>query len=145
MIMGVVQQRDAAVEAWHRMRELTHRPEVLAGAQAVLEDAGITFTLAKALARLSADHPTSMREMAGALGCDASYVTAVVDGLEEHGLARRTAHPTDRRVKVVEVTADGAALAARFQAALDEPPATVRALEGSDVEALLRILRKLDG
>lgn len=133
---------DATVEAWRRVRALTQRPEALAPANAVAEQAGITPTLARALVALTADRPTSMRELAGALHCDASYVTAVVDGLEQHGLARRTAHPTDRRIKVVELTAEGAALAGRLQAASDVAPEALRALSPTDLQALLRVLRK---
>lgn len=137
-------RNDVAVEAWRRMRELTHRPDVLARARAVAEEAGVTPALAKALLFLSADHPVPMRGIAHALRCDSSYVTAVVDGLEERGLARREPHPTDRRVKVVEITPDGVALAERFGAALDDPPGSFDALEAAEVSELLRLLRKLD-
>lgn len=53
--------------------------------------------------------PHPMRHLAEALNIDASYVTALVDGLEAGGLAVRTADPTDRRVRVIEITDRGRA------------------------------------
>src|SRR5579862_7041451 len=126
------------------MRELTHRRDVLDRASTVAQKGGITPSLAKALALLSVDHPTPMRELAGALRCDASYVTSVADGLEEHGLAKRMTHPTDRRIKVIEVTPEGAELAERIRAALSEPPAELLELTSGELETLLRILHRLD-
>src|SRR5665213_564168 len=48
----------------------------------------------KALLRLSGSKPTAMRELAVAFACDASYITAVVDALEQRDLATREPHPT---------------------------------------------------
>ena len=84
-----------------------------------------------------------MRELAGALRCDTSYVTSVVDGLEEQGLARRTPHPTDRRVKVVSLTGRGAEVGAQVRAALDEPPPAFASLSDDEAASLVALLRKL--
>lgn len=51
--------------------------------------------------------PHPMRDLAAALNIDASYVTAIVDSLESAGLALRRADPTDRRVRVIEITDRG--------------------------------------
>jgi DNA-binding MarR family transcriptional regulator len=134
---------DASVEAWRQMRELTHHPDVLRRAHVLGEEFGLTPAVTKALARLSPDHPTPMRELAAALRCDNSYVTAVVDGLEEHGMVRRMPHATDRRIKVIELTEQGAAVAARVRAALDEPPAAFAALSPQEAVLLLDLVRKL--
>ena len=48
-----------------------------------------------------------MRDLAQAMNCDASYVTAVVDDLERAGYANRRTAPADRRVKTVVLTAAG--------------------------------------
>jgi DNA-binding MarR family transcriptional regulator len=82
-----------------------------------------------------------MRELAGALRCDNSYVTSVVDGLEQRGLARRRPHPTDRRIKVIELTEQGAALAIRVRTVLDEPPASFAGLSEEDATVLLGLIR----
>ena len=53
-----------------------------------------TFFL-KALHTL--DCPMAMKELGRRLHCDPSFVTVIADGLEKRGLARREAHPSDRR------------------------------------------------
>jgi DNA-binding MarR family transcriptional regulator len=135
--------RPAAVEAWQLMRELSHHPDVLRRSHDLAERIGVTPTIAKALVHLSMGRPTPMRELAGALRCDTSYVTSVVDGLEEQGLARRTPHPTDRRVKVVELTDRGADVAAQVRAALDDPPPAFASLSDDEAATLVVLLRKL--
>nr|WP_282916618.1 MarR family transcriptional regulator [Streptomyces varsoviensis] len=50
------------------------------------------------------------RRLADRLGCDASTATSMIDRLEKRGLVRRVPHPTDRRVKVVQLTEEGCAL-----------------------------------
>lgn len=135
----------AAVEAWRLVRALSHDPAVLRRGHDLAEAEGTTPTIAKALAHLSPERPVPMRELAGALRCDTSYVTSVVDGMEEQGLARRAPHPTDRRIKVVELTDRGAEVAARVRAALDQPPPGFAALGADDARALLALLRKVVG
>ena len=70
----------------------------------------------KALLRLSGSKPTAMRELAIAFACDASYITAVVDALEQRGLATREPHPTDRRVRTVVLTSTVVRSAPAFSA-----------------------------
>ena len=135
----------AATEAWRQMRELTHHPDVLRRTHDLAEEIGLTPGIAKALVHLSPTQPTPMRELAGALRCDNSYVTAVVDGLEERGMARRLPHPTDRRIKVIELTEQGAVLAGRVRAVLDEPPAAFAALSEDEAALLLELVRKVSG
>ena len=82
----------------------------------------------KALLRLSGTRPTAMRELAAAFACDASYITAVVDALEQRGLARREPHPTDRRVRTVVLTETGQRVAASVLELLSEPPPSIAVL-----------------
>jgi hypothetical protein len=44
----------------------------------------------------------------------------------------------------VQLTADGRAAAARADAILDEPPAALRGAPDADLEAVLRVLERLD-
>ncbi len=62
---------------------------------------------AKVLLQLPADGAMTMRALAGQLQYDASNLTGVVDRLEATGAVRRKSHPQDRRVKRVELTAEG--------------------------------------
>lgn len=48
-----------------------------------------------------------MRALADELSLTPRNITDLVDALENEGLVRRTAHPTDRRTTLVELTNDG--------------------------------------
>ena len=111
--------------------------------QTVCRASGISPGLVKALMHLSPEEPQAMRDLAEHWGCDASYVTALVDGLEERGFAERRPHPTDRRVKTVVLTAQGAKAKTDVLARLWEPPAAFSALTDEEQEQLRDLLRKV--
>lgn len=128
-----------AREVWMRMSDLVldnmRRREV--------SDAlGMSFGRARAIRRLARE-PLSMGELAAALGIDPPNATVLVDDLEDQGLVRRRAHPTDRRAKLVEATRRGKALARRADDILATPPASLGALGADDLAALRRILARL--
>ncbi len=50
------------------------------------------------------------RTLAGSIGLDTSTVAGVVDRLEARGLMQRSVSPDDRRVRLLTLTAEGAAL-----------------------------------
>lgn len=79
-----------------------------------LESFGMTSTDYWALR--SVDGPMPMKELATCMDVDPSYVTLVADRLESLGLIERQAHPTDRRVKNLALTAKGR----RFKTSLPE-------------------------
>src|SRR5262249_49911019 len=54
------------------------------------------------------ERPLPMGRLAETLACDASNVTGLIDRLESRGLIRRRTSPSDRRVKVLELTPAGA-------------------------------------
>lgn len=87
--------------------------------------------------------PTRMRDMAEHMACDASYITAVADRLEELGLAERRPAADDRRVKELALTAKGTTVANRLNAVFTEPPAALADLSAKDRAALARIARQL--
>jgi DNA-binding MarR family transcriptional regulator len=97
----------------------------------------------KALLLLSNSRPTAMRELASAFACDASYITAVVDALEERGLAVRQTHPTDRRVRTVVLTPRGREVEASLLDRLGRPPAAVAALTADEQRQLADLLEKV--
>jgi DNA-binding MarR family transcriptional regulator len=110
----------------------------------VSEQVGLSFGKIRALRRV-ARRPMSMSELASLLSVDPPNLTAVVDDLEGAGLVERRAHPTDRRVKLVAATVDGAALAHKADEILAQPPAALRTLPAEDLENLVRILTQLHG
>src|SRR4051794_25101999 len=130
-IMGAV-DRSAASEAWRAMRQLLLAGEGHRQLLRACDGSGLTPGLLKMSMHLSTDTPQPMRDLAQRLQCDASYVTAVVDGLEQHGIAERRPHPSDRRVKTVVLTDHGAEVLARVNAVLDEPPAAFEVLNEAE-------------
>ena len=83
-----------------------------------------------------------MRAIGQSLYCDASYVTDLVDRLEERGLIERRSSSEDRRVKLIALTAEGEKLRERAVELLYEPPAELAALDPDELEELARLLAK---
>ena len=137
---GVRRDR-AARDAWQAMADLVLNNE---RRREVSEQVGLSFGKIRALRRI-ARRPMPMSELASLLSVDPPNLTALVDDLEGAGLVERQAHPTDRRVKLVVATADGAALAHQADEILARPPASLCALPSDDLESLVRILAQLHG
>ena len=77
---------------------------------------------------------------------DPSSMVAVIDELEELGLAERRAHPGDRRKHAVHLTANGRqTLQKARQAAMKTAKEMFAPLSAEDVETLRGLLRKLAG
>ena len=87
--------------------------------------------------------PVRMRDMADHMNCDASYITAIVDRLETTGLAVRQSDASDRRVKVIALTAKGRRVATELRTTLSAPPPAFEELSPADRKALARILAKI--
>jgi len=129
-----------ASEAWRLMFDFLMRsaPQRLASQQR----RGLTPNDTRALFALDRDG-TPIGMLARQMGCDASTATWLVDRLERAGLAQRTASPDDRRVKLVRLTDVGAATAGELMAEYREPPPELTALASTDLDDLVRLLRKL--
>lgn len=128
-------------ETWSRlMGTFFSRRDALFAELAALQ---LTPPHGHALMSLLHGGPTRMRDMADAMVCDASYITAVADRLEELGLAERRAAPDDRRARELALTKKGEQVATRLDAVIRQPPASVQALSKADRDALARIARKL--
>ncbi len=87
--------------------------------------------------------PTRMRDLAEQMTCDASYITAVADRLEELGLAERRFAPSDRRARELVLTAKGARVADQLRRMMAEPPEQLALLSERDRRSLARIARQL--
>lgn len=72
------------------------------------EELGISPPMLKALLELTPGEPTPMRDLAQRWHCDASFVTVTCDGLEAQGLVERRVADHDRRIKLVDLTPEGA-------------------------------------
>ncbi len=92
---------------------------------------------------LDPDRPMPMGELAGALSCDASNVTGLVDRLESRGLVQRRPSAGDRRVKVLSLTPLGHRVRSALLERMTSSPPTLGKLSEADQRALARILRQL--
>jgi DNA-binding MarR family transcriptional regulator len=128
------------VEAWQLLMGvvLSQRwrwPEVSA-------ELGISQAGLRALLAIDPDDPRPMRDLARAMNCDASYVTAMIDDLEHAGYAERCPSPTDRRIKIIALTGAGIAALRTAQDVLLTPPAQLSRLDVSQQRILARVLRQ---
>jgi DNA-binding MarR family transcriptional regulator len=81
--------------------------------------------------------------LAEAIHVPRQTMTFILDSLEKKDLAARQPHRSDRRRKVVELTAAGQELAeAMFQDLLQFEAAGVRAIEEADLAAIQRLLTR---
>jgi DNA-binding MarR family transcriptional regulator len=106
---------------------------------------GLTPNDARALAALDRERGRTMRSLADEWECDASNATWIVDRLERAGLAERRSLATDRRVKLVVLTAKGERTGAELLAEFHRPPSELLRLGERDLVALRRALDKLAG
>jgi DNA-binding MarR family transcriptional regulator len=126
----------AAHEAWGLLSSLVYPPPFAAIARE-LDLRPAAFGTLRML-----DQPRTMSEVAGALHCDNSNVTGIVDNLEEKGLAQRRASEEDRRVKLIELTPEGRRVHTRLAKAFATPPEWVDALSSADQQRLRDILQR---
>jgi len=129
-----------AERVWRRLRTLVL--EQNERRKETADALGMSFFRVKALRRIAA-RPSRMSELAAELGTDRPYLTVVVDDLVKRGLVERHPHPTDRRCKIVTVTPEGEAAAARANAILGTPPPVLQDLPAEDLAALDRITAAL--
>ncbi|HET9249298.1 MAG TPA: MarR family transcriptional regulator [Actinomycetota bacterium] len=111
--------------------------------QRVFADRGLTPNDARALFVLDRARGRSMSELADEWACDASNATWIVDRLEERGLAERRTIPTDRRVKLVVLTAKGERTRDAMIRTLYEPPPELLQLDREELEALRDAVSRL--
>ena len=76
---------------------------------------GITAVQYGALLTVSRQPGLDQRTLAGLMGLDTSTTAGVVDRLDGRGLLRRSASPTDKRVKLLSVTPEGQDLLADIE------------------------------
>ena len=136
--------REDGRTAWRRMTELFFSEEV----HNRFHDASAAIGLPhpgslKALLLLEPGSPPPMRALAQDMHCDASYMTGLVDAIEGLGYVERRASPTDRRVKLVQLTDKGEAAKAQALDVISTPPAAIDRLTAAESRTLAKILAKL--
>jgi DNA-binding MarR family transcriptional regulator len=109
--------------------------------QSIAADLGVTPSDLFALTKL--DEALPMKELARRMRCDASFVTAVADALERHGLVKRAPSERDRRVKLLVLTEDGIAAKERLIRELAARMPWCYALDDTERRCFLSLLRKM--
>jgi DNA-binding MarR family transcriptional regulator len=130
-------------DAWRMMLELLFSGKAHGRMEAVCSAVGVSPGILKTLFHLEPGLGVPMRNLADQWQCDASYVTGLVDALEERGLAARRPHPTDRRVKMIVLTDHGVATKKRAFELLYEPPPSFGALTDTEQRHLRDLLQKI--
>jgi DNA-binding MarR family transcriptional regulator len=133
-----------AREAWRSMAQMflsgeTHDRFHAACAAVDLPHPGAL----KAMLALDPEDPPSMREIAVGMHCDASYVTSLVDDLEQLGYVERQTSPTDRRVKLVVLTPAGQRAREEALEEMLRPPKGLDVLSASETRTLAAIMAKI--
>ena len=137
---GLEGAHPVADEAWQLITRLFLEQKERMSATA--SEMGLSIPVVMAFTRLDPADPRPMSELAESMRCDASYITSIVDRLEERGYVERRPAAHDRRVKELAVTEAGAAARHRAMAPLREAPESFRALSAGDQQALRDILRR---
>ncbi len=107
----------------------------------IAADLGITQAGLRALLAIDPRQPQSMRELATAMNCDPSYITAMIDDLERAGLAVRQPSQADRRVKTVVLTPGGMTALQTARDGLLYPPPQLAQLTPAEQQQLARLLQ----
>ena len=132
-----------AEDAFERLRRIAFEGEHVERMAGLGMRMKLSPGVIKTLMRLAKQDGISMGDMARGIGCDPSYITALVDDLDVRGLARREPAPYDRRVKIIVLTDAGRAVATEIDQVLSVPPAAFSALSQSELRQLRSLLDKV--
>ncbi|HEX3794161.1 MAG TPA: MarR family transcriptional regulator [Acidimicrobiales bacterium] len=132
-----------AEDAFDRLRRVALEGEVVEKMAALGLQTKLSPGVIKTLMRLWRTDGISMGEMARGIGVDPSYITALVDDLDDRGLATREPSPNDRRVKIIVLTDAGRALGDEIQAVISVPPASFGVLSDDELVTLRTLLDRV--
>ncbi len=132
---------DAARQAWRLMFDILMQTN--AGRQESLGRRNLTPNDSRALYTLDRKEGKAIGALARLWGCDPSTATWVVDRLEKAGLAERRPSPSDRRVKLVALTAQGETTMRDLLAEFHEPPEMLNNLTAQELEIFQALLAKM--
>jgi len=105
--------------------------------------AGESIARMRLLYELHCNGPRKMADLADTLGVTPRAVTALVDALEAEEQVRRLAHPTDRRITIVEISGGSATVEQRFGALRQEIADLFTGLDEADRQAFARVAERL--
>jgi len=106
----------------------------------VVADHDLNMVQAAVLRHL--DEPSSMSAIAEVQCIDASYVTGLVDRLEELGYVERQADPADRRIRNVAITPAGRKVRDAIRSSIADSAEPFERLTAKEQGQLLQLLDK---
>ena len=142
-IIGRVATTDAGREAWLCMVELFTSQENSRRFSDAAESIDLSCSTLRGLMRLAPGEAQPMRSLVEEWHCDPSWVTSIVDELEQRSLVERRVDSVDRRAKSVTLTAKGEQQRERAFALLSVPPPGIAALSGPEQRTLRDLLRRV--
>jgi MarR family transcriptional regulator, transcriptional regulator for hemolysin len=111
---------------------------------AVLAEAGTTFSSWTVLAALKARGPLIQKDLAKSVNMIGPSIVERIDQLESAGLVVRSPVPDDRRASLVDLTGEGQALIARLHGVMrDTENALTDGLDEHDVQTTRRVLAQV--
>jgi DNA-binding MarR family transcriptional regulator len=113
--------------------------------KASVASAGSSVARLRLLNELHCNGPQKMADLADSLGVTPRNVTALVDALESENQVRRVAHPTDRRISMIEITGGSATVEAQVRTLRDAIADLFVGLSEADRAAFARVLAKVGG
>jgi len=134
-------KRALAADVWRLMSECSMAQ--FGRATEMLHPLGLTPGHVKLMLKLEEGEGRSMSSLAQSFRCDASTMTWLVDRLEERGLVERRSLPSDRRVKAVALTPEGAKKKSELMDRVFEPPAELLELDEGALELLEETLARI--
>jgi DNA-binding MarR family transcriptional regulator len=142
-VKATASKRALAEEAWRSFVEFWWTRK--GHGMGLLKELGLTPGHLKVLILLTEDEAPTMGWLADEMAVHASMTTWLIDGLEDRGLVERRAIQSDRRVKTIVLTPEGAKVKEKLLEAVYEPPAEILALDRERLEALIGALSALKG
>ncbi|MDQ3305178.1 MAG: MarR family transcriptional regulator [Actinomycetota bacterium] len=133
---------DPGSEAWGCIAQLFKSSENERRFVAIAEALGLTPRMLGGLLCLVPEEAKPMRAMVEEWHCDPSWVTTIVDELEQRGMVDRRVDTVDRRAKSVSLTEVGAKSRQEALDLLSVPPPGIAALSRAEQRTLRDLLRK---
>jgi DNA-binding MarR family transcriptional regulator len=134
-------REELARRAWRLLMD--HGQHRLEAISREVEAMGLSRVMAQFLGAVCQSPPGPTNQLATRFGVDPAWVTDIVDRLETRGEIVRRSSPTDRRVKILEVTETGRETFRRMEAMFATPPPELINAPRDDLLALVRIAERL--
>ena len=107
------------------------------------ETAGESVARLRLLYELHCNGPRKMTDLAETLGVTPRNVTSLVDGLEAEDQVRRVAHPSDRRITMVEISGGSGEVEQGMAAVRAAVADLFSGVSDSDREAYERVVARI--